>query len=276
MSLLKSAFATDPGLQREGNQDRVFARVNQPPQGDPLGLFIVCDGVGGSQGGQFASHLAVEAVSSKFADLFSAGDPRESLIERSANHKKGIDEVTQASDLKKLEQLVRESVVYANQVVHEFTLENPKEAGNAGTTIALAAVIGNSAVIANVGDSRTYILRDGSFRQISIDHSLVAGLVASGQIQPEEVFSHPQRNLIFRSLGHKLEIEVDTFVELLKPGDIMLLCSDGLWEMLQDEKAIAARILKEDDLQAACDSLVAAANIAGGADNISVVLVKFD
>ncbi len=276
MGLLKFAFATDPGLQREGNQDRVFARVNQPPQGDPLGVFIVCDGVGGSQGGQFASHLAVEAVASKFADLFSAGDPRKSLVERGSNHKKGVDEVTQASDLKKLEQLVRESVVYANQVVHEFTLQNPKEAGNAGTTIALAAVIGNSAVIANVGDSRTYILRDGSFRQISIDHSLVAGLVASGQIQPEEVFSHPQRNLIFRSLGHKLEIEVDTFVELLKPGDIMLLCSDGLWEMLQDEKAIAAQILKEDNLQVASDSLVAAANVAGGADNISVVLVKFD
>lgn len=273
MISLESAFATDVGQQREENQDRVYTRIAQGTNGEQVGLFIVCDGVGGSEGGQFASRLAVGAVEADFKSLLEADDPRKALLINNEKQGKEINEVTRESDLRILEELVRQSVFHANQVVRDFTIQNPDQAGNAGTTITMAVVLGNQVVIANVGDSRTYILRDGALRQISTDHSLVAGLVASGQIQPEEVFSHPQRNLIFRSLGNKSEIEVDTFAELLKPGDYLLLCSDGLWEMIQNEQEITALILKADNIQSACDSLVEAANAAGGVDNISVVLV---
>jgi protein phosphatase len=117
-------------------------------------------------------------------------------------------------------------------------------------------------------------MRDGVLRRITKDHSLVASLVASGKIQPEEVFTHPQRNLIFRSLGQKRSLEVDTYWEALRTGDIMLLCSDGLWEMVQDEKIMAELIKEANTPDQACQMLVDAANTAGGEDNIGVVVAK--
>jgi protein phosphatase len=139
----------------------------------------------------------------------------------------------------------------------------------------MALVIGDRATIANVGDSRTYLHRDDKLRRITRDHSLVMRLVEIGQIREQDIYSHPQRNAVLRSLGEPGEIEVDLFHEHVRPGDVLLLCSDGQWEMTHDPQ-IAATIASHNDPQAACGALIQAANQAGGEDNITSILVRFD
>lgn len=276
MVMLDTATATDPGRERPDNQDRVWAQVYQPSEGEPIGLFIVCDGIGGHLGGESASHWAVEAVKRTMEDLFAPKDPRGTV----ALPKEDLEtvsedlEVTRVSGMKKMENLVRQAIQRANRVVYEYAQQKPEAAGDAGTTITLAFVLGNRAVIGNVGDSRTYLIRNNRLQQITKDHSLVASMVANHQIKPSEVYSHPQRNLIFRSLGLKNEVDVDIFIQNLKPGDYLLLCSDGLWEMLPDDKLIAQLVTKAENPQEACRQLVEAANRAGGEDNIGVVVLK--
>jgi len=275
MLKLEASALTDPGRKRSDNQDHVWAQVSKPSADDAVGLFIVCDGVGGHHGGDYASQWAVKAVVSGLEDLFSPGDSLRTVLlsKEEREHSKAGEEVTRVSEIRKLEMLVRMAVQHASQVVYESTQQNPALAGDAGTTITMAVVSGSRAVIANVGDSRTYLLRDGRIRQITQDHSLVAVLVSSGQILPDEVFTHPQRNLIFRSLGQKDEVQVDTFIELLSPGDFLLLCSDGLWEMLPEEKRMLDLVCAADSPEEAARLLVDAANQAGGEDNIGVVVV---
>jgi serine/threonine protein phosphatase PrpC len=141
-----------------------------------------------------------------------------------------------------------------------------------GTTITAALVVGETCSVANVGDSRTYLWRGNKLEQITQDHSLVAGLLASNMIQPGEVRAHPQRNQIYRTLGDKPKVEVDIFQKMLQPGDQLLLCSDGLWEMVLDG-AIAKILQGARTPQSACDRLIDAANKAGGEDNISVIVI---
>jgi protein phosphatase len=148
------------------------------------------------------------------------------------------------------------------------------EARGLGSTVTAALIVGDQAFIANVGDSRTYLLRDGKLERITHDHSLVERLVEAGQIERSEVYDHPNRNLIYRSLGaNKTEVDVDIFAERLKAGDILLLCSDGLWEMVRDPQLES--ILNEvPDPAEACDLLIQRANENGGEDNITAVLVR--
>ena len=144
-----------------------------------------------------------------------------------------------------------------------------------GSTVTAALIIGDVVTIANVGDSRTYLLRNGHLEQITQDHSLVARLVDAGVIGPEEVRTHPQRNQIYRCLGHKSTVEVDTFTVQLRRGDRVILCSDGLWEMVVDEE-IRRIVEQAHSPQQACDALVEAANRAGGEDNIAVIVVEME
>jgi serine/threonine protein phosphatase PrpC len=143
-----------------------------------------------------------------------------------------------------------------------------------GTTLAVALVIGNTAYIANVGDSRVYLYRESEgLEQITRDHSSVARLVEAGAITPDEVYSHPKRNEIYRSLGHQSTVKVDTFCVPLQVGDLLLLCSDGLWEMVRD--STIERIMESTlpDVSQVCDELRQAALEGGGKDNISVIAV---
>lgn len=276
MISFQHASATDTGRKRKENEDCVWSQVLSSPGAPPVGLFVVCDGMGGHMGGKFASYWAVEAVKHEFGDLFFTKDPRATLVLSKKDieaAKRGTYNPPQPAEVD-LEDLLHSAISKANSVVYDYARHKPKQAANAGTTIATMAVRGEQAVIANVGDSRVYLLRDHSLRQITHDHSLVANMVAEGQILPDEVFTHPQRNMIYRFLGQKGDVMADIFRERLQPGDQVLLCSDGLWEMIRSEQRMLDLIEKETDLQSACQRLVEEANQAGGTDNISVILVR--
>lgn len=276
MLKLDAAALYDAGRQRTVNEDRAWSQIFMSSEGEPVGLFIVCDGIGGQQGGDCASQWALETIKRELRDVFCPFDPRGtkelSRSELDAALRGGSS--VRLSNVRKLERQVRRAVERANLVVYEYAQQRPEKASDSGTTLTLALVSGERTVVANVGDSRTYLLRDRRLRQITQDHSLVANLVTSGQIKPEDVFTHPQRNLIYRSLGYKTELHVDTFMQIIQTGDFLLLCSDGLWEMLREEQKMAQIILDSPTTEQACRSLVDAANEAGGEDNIGVVVVK--
>jgi protein phosphatase len=276
MIKLTTAALSDPGLERDVNEDCAWAQIYQPPNKDPVGLFIVCDGMGGHMGGEFASYWAVEAIKSELADLFLSKDPRATLVlsDEDIEAVRAGAYVPRSPVETDLEQRLHAALQKANHVVHDYAKHKPERAADAGTTITLALVVGDVAVIGNAGDSRAYLLRDHQLRQITRDHSLVASLVAEGQILPDEIYTHPHRNVIYRFLGQKGQVQPDIFTEVLQPGDYLLLCSDGLWEMVRNDVLIVHLVEQAKDPVNACQELVESANLAGGEDNISVVLVQ--
>ncbi|HEU5342931.1 MAG TPA: PP2C family serine/threonine-protein phosphatase [Ktedonobacterales bacterium] len=165
------------------------------------------------------------------------------------------------------------AVEHSSQAIVDYGAEH-REARGMGATVTAALIMEGQAFIANVGDSRTYLLRGGKLQRVTRDHSLVARLVEAGQIEPDEVYDHPSRNLIYRSLGAgHAEVDVDIFDERLQAGDALLLCSDGLWEMVRDPQL--QKILAEsEDVEKACETLINVANENGGEDNITAVLVR--
>jgi len=220
------------------------------------GLYIVADGMGGHAAGEVASGLAIRGAAEVVLSEYLAS---------------AID-VNSPYDEAKSKEIVRRAVLQANS----YVLGEAKARGNdMGTTITMALVVDDRAIIGNVGDSRTYLFRDGELQRISKDHSLVMRLVELGQITEDDIYTHPQRNAVLRSLGDKPEIEVDIFSQRLRPGDALFLCSDGQWEMTHNPE-MAQMIAAHEDPQQACDALIAAANKAGGEDNITAVLVKLD
>jgi protein phosphatase len=273
---LVAAALTDTGLEREVNEDSVWAEVHQTPEEEPLGLFVVCDGMGGHMGGEFASYWAVEAIKSELADLFLSKDPRATVVLTNDDVeavRAGTFKPRKPAEID-TEARVRAALQKANHVVYQYARHKPQQAADAGTTVTMAVVVGERAVIANVGDSRTYLLRDNQLRQISKDHSLVGTLVAEGAILPDEIYTHPQRNVIFRFLGQQGLVQPDIFYETLQPGDYLLLCSDGLWEMVRNDRLTIHLVKDSKDPMHACEELVESANMAGGEDNISVIVVK--
>lgn len=168
---------------------------------------------------------------------------------------------------------LRQAVQTSSEAIVKYGVAH-REARGLGSTVTAMLIIGEHAFIANVGDSRTYLLRGGALERVTRDHSLVERLVEAGQIERESVYDHPSRNLIYRSLGAgHADVDVDIFTEQLRPGDSVLLCSDGLWEMVRDPQIL--RVLSEiEDPAAACDALIHDANENGGVDNISAVLVR--
>ena len=276
MIKLVAASLTDPGLEREENEDAAWVQVYQPPKKEPLGLFIVCDGMGGHMGGKFASYWATEAIKLEFSEMFVSKDPRATVVltEKDIEAVRAGKLISLEKTEPTLNECVKRAIRKANTVVYEYATHKPSKAANAGTTVTMVAVRGARAVIANAGDSRTYLIRNHELKQITKDHSVVASMVSEGQILPDEIYTHPQRNVIFRFLGQRGMTSADLFHENLKSGDYLLLCSDGLWEMVRDNDFIVRTIEESGEPPQACKKLVHAALAAGGEDNVTVVVVK--
>jgi len=230
----KSASVTDTGRRRRHNED---AYVCEPP------LFAVADGMGGAQAGELASGLAAAALRDETGEL-AGGEQR-------------VDDLIQE----------------ANRRVYQRQSEDASASGM-GTTMTVALVENGRVAIGHVGDSRAYLVRDRKLEQLTEDHSLVAELVRSGKLSPEEADSHPQRSVITRVLGTDPDVDVDTFSVDTMAGDLFLLCSDGLTSMVDDETILRLVERNRDDLNAAAKALVRAANKGGGEDNITVIFFE--
>ncbi len=247
---LATGSMSDAGKRRDHNEDRLHTQTFDIA-GETVGLFIVADGMGGHDAGEVASQMTIDTI----CKLISQGQ---------------LAELVQAGVSWQFQQLLQNAVHAANRAVHDAARARHN---NMGTTVTAALTVGQTAYIANVGDSRTYLLRDGELKPLTIDHSLVASLIAVGSLKPEEIYTHPQRNQIYRTIGDKAEVAVDIFVKQLEPHDMLLLCSDGLWEMVRDAQ-ITAIMQRAPAPQPACAELVRAANAQGGEDNISVIIVQ--
>jgi protein phosphatase len=267
---------SDVGRQRELNQDRVFYQMLQSTDAEPVAVCLVADGMGGHLAGEVASHWVVETLKRELADQFLPPDPRQTLQvsgEQLKAMKTAATNGFRPSDVPMIQQL-RQAVTRANEAVHQYALNRPQEAMGAGSTLTMAFVKGKRAYIVNVGDSRTYLLRQGQLMQLTQDHSRVAELVAAGQLTPQEAWNHPQAGLITRCLGYIEQVDVDIKPYSLESGDCLLLCSDGLWEMVRDPAAIVQILQSAPNLHTAACRLVEAANHAGGKDNIGVALLQ--
>lgn len=216
----------------------------------PFGLFVVADGMGGHDFGQEASHLAIQNMMQiVLRDIVASDSLNDTII---------ID-------------LLVNGVEQANTAICNRCREWGKDMG---TTLTATLIVDTKAYVVNVGDSRTYLYDDThGLTQITRDHSLVANLVMAGTITPEEVYTHPERNKVYRSLGNKDGVEVDWFTRELRRNDSLLLCSDGLWEMVRDPD-ITLLLSSSQEPTRICDMLVHAALRGGGADNVSVIVVR--
>ncbi|HEX8997056.1 MAG TPA: protein phosphatase 2C domain-containing protein [Ktedonobacterales bacterium] len=228
------------------------------------------------------SDAASADIETPAAEITASETPEETPAQTAAAEAADGDDSDEAGDTRHLlESVVMEhyadklrlAVEHSSQAIVDYGNEH-REARGMGATVTSALVIDGQAFIANVGDSRTYLLRDGKLDRVTRDHSLVQRLVEAGQIEPDDVYDHPSRNLIYRSLGAgHAAVDVDIFVEKLRAGDALLLCSDGLWEMIRDP--ILEKLINEQhDVEKACETLIKVANENGGEDNITAVLVR--
>jgi protein phosphatase len=245
---------TDVGRKRKGNEDSLFLNPDQK-------LFVVADGMGGHAAGEIASKVAVDSIN-EFVTL-TGGDEE-------ITWPFGLDE-TISYDGNRLKTAIR----HANRKVIEATKERQEYEGMA-TTVAAVLVDGDTANLGHVGDSRIYLFSEGELSLLTSDHSWVNEQIQSGVISPDQARSHPLRNVVTRALGGKQDLSVDMQVRRMKPGELLLLCSDGLTTMVPDDDI--ARVLQDagGDVDEAARSLVDEANSRGGEDNVTVVLLKFE
>jgi protein phosphatase len=238
---LRSHGLTDVGKIRESNEDQFLVD-------DAIGLYAVADGMGGHAAGEVASEIAVRSVAE-----WLRGSPRAE---------------TEDEARRRLEEALSE----ANRKICESTAAHDERRGMGTTMVALLA-LPDRAVIAHVGDSRAYLLREGRLRLLTSDHSWVNEQVRMGILSEQDAQRHPMRNVVTRALGSRGEVRVDITQEPIRPGDAFLLCSDGLNVMLEDEEIREALAREASDPEAACRALVDAANGSGGEDNTTVVVV---
>jgi protein phosphatase len=277
MNWLSVAGLTDVGRERELNEDRFYYKVVQASDEGPVGLFVVADGMGGHLAGEVASHWAVRTLRRELAPLFRPQDPavtRRLDAETLAALGGGATVRLEETDLARM---LEHAVERANQVLLGYARTHHEDAGDLGSTLTLAVVEEDRATVAHVGDSRAYLWRDGRLRQLTEDHSVPGALLQQGRIAPEEVPEHPHRHILYRCLGLKPSVETDIYPSVvLRSGDALLLCSDGLWDMVYPTERLEAVLATDDSAPVICRRLVDAANEAGGADNITVVLVRLE
>jgi protein phosphatase len=245
---------TDVGRKRKGNEDSHCVNPEQR-------LFVVADGMGGHAAGEVASRVAVDSIN-EFVCLTS-GDEE-------ITWPFGLDD-GMSYDGNRLKTAIR----HANRKVLDATREKNEYEGMA-TTVAAVLVDGSEANLGHVGDSRIYSFGEGGLEQLTSDHSWVNEQLQSGIISADQARNHPLRNVVTRALGGKLELAVDMQTRTMRPGEILLICSDGLTTMVPDPRIEALLSESEGDLEKAASSLVEAANNQGGEDNITVVLIKFE
>ena len=232
---------TDTGLLRPFNEDSILSRFY--PQSDQrIGLFVVADGLGGHQDGDKASKLAVEVIS----DVFEQNIMKQ--------------------------QTIQEALVGAVEAADE---DIRQQLPNSGATVTAVVVEDRTAWIAHAGDTRAYLLHGSQIRQLTRDHSMVQRLVELGKLEPEEAINHELEHVIYRSLGQPEKVILDTYVYPLPRGSKLLLCSDGLWKLVDKTKIIEIAT-QNISPQEACGRLIALANFQGGEDNVTALLVNVD
>ena len=234
--------ATDVGQKRKMNQDYVFA--SEGPVGNLPNLFTVADGMGGHNAGDYASSHAVRIL---------------------------VDEIREDADYNPVK-VIRHAIEVANTEIRNRAQEDENLRGM-GTTMVVATIVDQYAYVANVGDSRLYVIQDG-IRQVTRDHSLVQEMVRMGEISEAEARNHPDKNIITRALGAEKTVDVDFFDLKLEKGCTILMCSDGLSNMVEDEKIQEIISDPEADIDQKGSALLREANQSGGKDNIAVVLVE--
>lgn len=239
--MLKTFSMTDVGKKRELNQDYIY--TSEMPVGNLPNLFIVADGMGGHKAGDYASRYTVETMLAEISE-------------------------SKETDPKKL---LTQAIARANSFVYEKAMENSDMSGM-GTTVVAAVCMEDELLVANVGDSRLYLIND-AIRQITVDHSLVEEMIRIGGLDREAARLHPDKNIITRAVGVKEEVEADFFRVALLRDDTILLCSDGLSNMVEDEQ-IRLIVSGQRDIVEKTEELIKAANENGGTDNISAILIE--
>jgi len=256
---------TDVGQMREHNEDafvvadltRGNATLQPEVRSHAIGvrgsLFMVADGMGGAAAGEIASAMAIEGVLREVTEALATSEPPTEDAFATA---------------------IKRATATANSDIHSFALEHPEFRGM-GTTATVAGVLGDTVYLAQVGDSRAYLVRGGVAAQITKDQSLMQKLVEAGELTPEEAEQSERRNIILQALGPEPNIKVDLTAQQLRRGDTLVLCSDGLSGQVRTED-IARIVTEEQDLMAVCKRLIDMANDAGGPDNITVIAARFE
>lgn len=242
---MRFAAGTDRGLVRDGNEDsyKIIPGSSQNPY-----VYIIADGMGGHNCGEVASRMAVDYISN--------------CVERDGSRLFSSQDSTEE---------IRRLVESTNTTVFETSLQKP-EASGMGTTLIMAVISGEKVTVAHVGDSRLYLVRDEVIRQITEDHTYIWELIKNGSLTKEEAEFHPRRHVITRAIGASPDLEVDMLDLEIEKEDIILLCTDGLTNMICDDEIY--RILKANEPEAACEGLIEAAKNSGGEDNITVIVIK--
>ena len=239
---MRVSFMTDTGRTRSQNQDAVFA--TREPMGALANLFVIADGMGGHNAGDYASKKAIDLLTDYIANS-------------------GEQEAVSA---------IQQGITIANEIIYTEASKDTAKAGM-GTTMVVATVEGDILRVANVGDSRLYVMEAGVLRQVTRDHSVIEEMVRKGQVSKEVAQHHPKRNLITRAVGAEDRIRVDFFDVELHNVDAVLMCSDGLTNMLEDDK-IAEIMTLDVSVHQKVAGLVEEANLAGGKDNITVLIIE--
>jgi protein phosphatase len=249
--VLEIASCTDPGMVRSHNEDSIAT--------DPVnGLVVLADGMGGYNAGEVASGMATTVIVSEMRQILAAAAPYQ--IDPRTNETIAL-------------RLVREQVLKANRSIYQAAQTQPQYAGM-GTTLVVSLFYDNRVLVAHLGDSRLYVLRDGTLRQVTRDHSLLQEQIDSGLLTAEQAKNAQHKNLVTKALGIDPTVEPEIHEYPTRPGDLYLLCSDGLCDMVDDEDISMTLQALGGNLKLCAQQLVQMANDNGGRDNVSVILVR--